>query len=420
MESDAALKALTWRLERQARGTDAQAPPVGFLRLLGTLERRLVEALDTSPGKLSDSPPHIRSAFRVARQALLALRDGAGDPLSAREYNRRLNVLERAARVSLVRSWPLRCYVELTTRCNLRCPICSQSHFLTPERPEMTRADIALLAPALAWMDEVSVFGFGESLMVDFLDNLLDAVPPVAQSILNTNGILLTPERSRMLIEGGLGICRVSLDATDRQTYRLIRGADRLVEVRENIRRLVALRRSMGSQTPEVHLGCVLMRSNVAQLPDYIRQAAEMGVSTVVATYLTVLSEEFRAESLYYSPHLVDEWFPRARRAAREYGLALVLPEPISGKGDAHSAHAECRDPWDFIYFRADGGVAPCCIYGSAIGSWREEPFHALWNGAAYRRLRRTIHTPDQPGPCRACAHACFRDVRRETSHIMI
>jgi Iron-sulfur cluster-binding domain len=47
----------------------------------------------------------------------------------------------------------------------------------------------------------------------------------------------------------------------------------------------------------------------------------------------------------------------------------------------------ECFDPWNYVEFRANGDVAPCC-FRPAIGNVRDANLSEILNGAAVRRLR--------------------------------
>ena len=411
-DSPAASRVLLGLLRRATRRARATGDPghLSDTRALYAVERRVLEALER--GEALDE------SYATLRDALAFLRETAKGP-AMREGNARLNALERVARETVLRSYPVSAYLELTTRCNLRCPICTQSQIDTPERPEMTIEDVERLAPVLQWLRELRLFGFGESLLVDYLDRVLELVPDDTHTSINTNGVPLTRERAEMLVRGGLKEIGISLDATDPETYRAIRGADAFDRVVKNARRLIEIKRAAGAEFPYVSFIFVAMRRNIEQLADYVRLVRDIGGQGIGVTYLNVYFESWRSESLFYHQELAERCFDEAEKAAKETGVDLLLP-PRFSDGGVDAGRLPCAEPWRFVYFRADGDLAPCCAYNKPFGSWRDESFDAVWNNAAYQRLRGVINTDAEPGPCKQCRHVFFRNVRDERTHITL
>src|SRR3712207_112994 len=94
----------------------------------------------------------------------------------------------------------------------------------------------------------------------------------------NTNGTLLTPARSRELIEAGLGWLHVSLDGATAATYEGVRDGSDFALVRRNVLALVATRRRLARENPDLSLVFVAMRRNIGELQDVVRLAGEWGV----------------------------------------------------------------------------------------------------------------------------------------------
>ena len=59
--------------------------------------------------------------------------------------------------------------------------------------------------------------------------------------------------------------------------------------------------------------------------------------------------------------------------------------------------------PWNAAYLLANGDVLACCIPGLKMGNLHEQSMEAIWNGEAYRELRRTVNSDERPSTCRAC-----------------
>jgi MoaA/NifB/PqqE/SkfB family radical SAM enzyme len=269
-------------------------------------------------------------------------------------------------------------------------------------------------------MDDVSIFGYGEALLVDYIPDLLDAIPPHVNSWLVTNGILLTPDRNRMLIEHGLKTLFVSIDAASSETYRFVRGADAYERVVAQVSDLQEQKRALGSATPRLTLTFVAMRRNIDELPAFVRLARRLGIDRVIADYLVVYSEDMREQSLFYDQEHADRVVEEATRMARDEGVDLTAPIRFSAPVERAVRKSRCAEPWEFIYFRADGLVQPCCTNSDAMSRWVGGRFFDYWNSSAYQELRRTLYTERESPWCRGCIHVCYRDIRRESSHLHI
>ena len=393
-------------------------------RAFYALERRVREYLEQKPrwGIDETTPPLERDSFLLVREMfdfLIHRRQDACATDEQRAHNRSLNRLERLAKWPELRSYPLRCYFETTNRCNMRCRMCGQS-FFRGERVDMPREAITQIAPLFHFMDDVSIFGYGEALLVDYIPELLHAIPPHVNSWLVTNGLLLTPERNRMLIEHGLKTLYVSIDATQRETYQFIRGVDAYERVVSQVRDLQEQKRALGSGTPRLTLTFVAMRRNIEELPEFVRLARQLDIDRVIADYLVVYSEDMREQSLFYDQEYSDGVVEEAMRVAREEGVALTAPIRFSEPVERAVRRSQCAEPWEFIYFRADGLVQPCCTNSDAMSRWVGGRFFDYWNSPAYQELRRTLHTDKESPWCRGCIHVCYRDIRRESSHLHI
>ncbi len=389
-------------------------------RVFYALERRVREYLENKPewGLEAGGDGLQRESFLLVRDMLdFLVAHSAGDV--QRGHNRTLNRLEMLAKWPELRSRPLRCYFETTNRCNMRCRMCGQS-FFRGDRVDMPREAIAQLGPLFHFMDDVSIFGYGEALLVDYIPELLDAIPPHANSWLVTNGLLLTPERNRMLIEHGLKTLFISIDAATRGTYQFVRGVDAFDRIVAQVGDLQEQKRALGSETPRLTLTFVAMQRNIAELPEFVRLARRLGVGRVIADYLVVYSRDMQAQSLYYEQERSDQIVEEAVRVAQEEGVDLTPPIRFSSPVERAVRKPRCAEPWEFIYFRADGLVQPCCTNSDGMARWVGAEFFDYWNSPAYQHLRRTLYTAGQSPWCRGCIHVCYRDIRRESAHLHI
>jgi MoaA/NifB/PqqE/SkfB family radical SAM enzyme len=421
-ETDSALRALSWLGRRETRAARSRQSPAILTgrKTIYALERRILEYLNAKKGWGFDdsTPPSIREAFDTLSDALACLIETLPDD-EARFFNKKLNTLEKLAKATRLRSYPIRCYFETTNRCNLRCQMCPQS-LSQGTRSDMPREAVAQLSPLFKWFEEISLFGFGETFLIDYLDELLGAIPPHVSSRVVTNGLMLTPETNRMIVDRGLKTLYISLDATDPQTYQAIRGVDRFERIKENIRDLVAYKEEKGASSPRLSLSFVAMKRNISQLSDFIRMAKGLGIDEVRADYLTVYSEPMREQSLFYDQARSDRAVVEAEATAKEIDVNFVSPTKFVSDEAASGRRRRCFEPWEFVYFRSDGSIQACCTNPDQLGSWTQGAFHDYWNSPGLQEMRRTLETSSQSSRCRDCVHVCIRDIRKEASHIHI
>ncbi|MBN1516976.1 radical SAM protein [Candidatus Sumerlaeota bacterium] len=415
-----------WVLTRMCRRQIDQARAAGDYEALTSgpvvyaLERRILEHLQQKDGwGFNDSTPEaIRSAYAALRDALAFIIANAPDG-AASHFNRTLNNLEKRAKSVELKSYPWRVYFEPTNQCNLRCKMCGQS-FYHGDRSTVPLDAFQRIQPTLKYVQELSLFGFGETLLIDYMKDMLAAVPDYTHSMLITNGILLSPENNRMLVDSGLKRLTISLDAIRPDTYKAIRHVNQWENIVGHIKDMVAYKKAVGADHPHIQMSFVAMRRNIEQLPDFIRLAQELGVSSVSADYMTAYSEEIRDQSLFYSQELSDRYVDEAIRTAEEVGMEFQHMPKFSDPTKKTRAIERCFEPWEFLYYRADGFIMPCCVYNDKTGSWLGKDFHSYWNSLEMRKLRNTIGTEKETEPCKSCFHVYYRDVTQEHSHVHI
>ncbi len=332
------------------------------------------------------------------------------------------------ARSLLVEELPTQLYIEVTNRCNSLCISCplTYNHFLPYEpKRHLSWGDFRRLVDQYARLDRVVLHGIGEPLLNKDLPRFVAHLKERGAEVLfNTNAILLDQKRGDALVAAGLDELRVSLDAATPELYAQLRGVDRLPQVVRNIEAFIT--RHGGREQPKLSLWWVAMQANLQQLPDFVRLAAQLGVSEVYLQRLAYFGggeqigeiTTMKAEQSLYSvleqqqAQLVSD----CEKLAAELGLAFwasgaTTPfESVSAKGP-HPWQG-CMRPWMLMYITANGTAAPCCISPFAIqdyaqlilGNVLESSVAEVWNGAPYQELRSAVLSDaPAPWPCQFC-----------------
>lgn len=329
--------------------------------------------------------------------------------------------MDTARRPAVVPALPRSLYLETTNRCDSECQTCIRT-FRSLEPPaDLTLARVQAIVEQFPILDRVVLHGIGEPLLNrEIFDIVAWLKTRVATVLFNSDAISLTPPRARRLIESGLDEYRVSMDAATAATYRRLRGVAQFDRVVGNVRRLVALGRELGRQTPRVSLWFTASRANVEELPAFVRLAGALGVGEVYVQRLVFNGLGLAVEDNALHGRLrareqarLDE----AERLAGVLGVAvrasgLTTPlQSLTGGGPRPRHWAGCQRPWTLAYVTANGNVLPCCIspwvardYGALVlGNAFSERVGAIWNGERYRKFRTEFESDAPPDPCRGC-----------------
>jgi tungsten cofactor oxidoreducase radical SAM maturase len=250
-------------------------------------------------------------------------------------------------------------YIEPTTVCNLRCKTCIRNIWSDPiEHMSMETFDNLVKGLGTLPRLERAVFtSFGEPLMHP---NLLDMIATVRQFDLavtvGTNGLLLTPEYAAELIRLGVDRVMISIDGGKPETFADVRGAT-LSQVVDHIRGLNEAKSRLRSLLPAVGIEFVALRSNITELDDLVKMAAELNVSRLLVSNVLPYTADMRGERLYsyepVSPFKTTGWALRAD--AWVMWATQELPRMHWG------ATRRCRFVNDHaVAIGWDGGVAPC------------------------------------------------------------
>lgn len=307
-------------------------------------------------------------------------------------------------------------YIEVTTGCNLQCRTCIRNVWsdpialMTPETFTRIVADL----DALPELKRVIFTSFGEPLTHP---RILDMIATMRQRgtavTIGTNGLLLTPEKSRELIRLGVDRLVVSVDGVKPETYADIRGAQ-LATVLDNLRAFNAAKRELGALVPSLGIEFVVLRSTIGELAGLSQLASHLNAARVLVSNVLPYTAEMREQILYghepREPFKAGGWPVRAD-AWVMWGT-LELPRMHWG------AERRCR----FVQDRAmviswDGGVTPCyalshnysyyAIDGApkqvrryVLGNVNTQALAEIWTSENYVRFRsevRAFHFPSCP-----------------------
>jgi len=323
---------------------------------------------------------------------------------------------------------PVCLYLETTNRCNLLCTTCPRTYEELEPPADMSWALFTKIVDQLPNIERAVLHGVGEPMLVRNLPKMVRYLKDRGAYVLfNTNGTVLNERNGRALIEAGLDELRVSLDAASAKSYRAIRGKDYFGRILKNVRAFRNLQEREGKDRPRVSAWLTGLKETIAELPAFVKVAAEIGVKEVYLQRLVFFEADAighaRPDQALYERMNGEEaaHLEEATRLARLHGMTFsasgAASEPgmsLKRQGDGShdgSPWSMCRRPWTVMYFTANGRALPCCIApfsqrgyeNYTLGDATQQSLREIWNGASYRAFREELLSDRPPSACASC-----------------
>jgi MoaA/NifB/PqqE/SkfB family radical SAM enzyme len=170
--------------------------------------------------------------------------------------------------------------IETTSVCNIRCVMCPQAIGIVHRAKHLPEKVIDGMRPALATARYFELHGIGEPLLSPAFWRalaLIRELNPTAMAVVNSNLVVLNDKMLADLAASTLEVLNVSLDASNAETYRKIRGAD-FEAVLKNIGRVLEAR----GPRLKLKVNMTVMKENLAEVPDFVRLAHRLRVDEAI------------------------------------------------------------------------------------------------------------------------------------------
>ena len=318
----------------------------------------------------------------------------------------------------------------LTSRCNLRCEMCSVHEFRSRRYREMSPADVEHVVRQVAPYKTSFFLSGGEPFL---RPDMLDLVGVIKRYNLGvgtvTNGLEVTPERGQRLKAMGLDSLMFSLHGPEEVHDRITGLPGAFRQATANIAAFCK-----GPRPTNVILNFVLSRHNMNSMMEFVEIGRRLGVDRVRIEHLLFMTEhdvstheewcrthlpkdlreDMRASTFLCQSAAVDgfaESLPGLLSEVKERHGDFVYIKPALGSEEirdwytsGYTANRRCIFIWRSLFLDTDGTVIPCQHYmGWRLGNVLHEPLLEIWNSPRYRTFRRMIRRQLLP----ACARCC-------------
>jgi len=273
--------------------------------------------------------------------------------------------------------------VEVTTRCNLPgCVMCPRTAW--PERwqaQDLTWETFEALLPSSKFFTHIHLSGWGEPLLHPRLWDIARALQAQGLKVsLTTNGLGLNEEVQTRVLEH-LDMVAISLDGARAETYAKLRPGGDFRRVTADIAALCSRKRSLGQERPEVVLLFLKMRPNLAELPEFLKLAASLGVDRVNAPNLDFIPVPEMEPLSLFSPGPPDSAMEAVQREAEAEAEALKMPFRNFSLFPKYDLRVCEANPLFNAFVTVSGEVAPCVYLGLPVAG----PFTRRYLNQSYQ-----------------------------------
>ncbi len=199
-------------------------------------------------------------------------------------------------------SHPSRLFVEVTTRCNLKCGMCvKQNNGGGIVEGSMSADTFNALVPAFPHIEALILNGIGESLLhpdlEKFIEKARSLMPKGSWVGFQTNGMLLNGPLALSLVEAGLDRICLSIDSASAESFSLIRRGGDIGGMESAFSALSKAR--AGGRDLQIGIEFVLMKDNVRELPSVLRWAGRRGATFALVTQLLPYHQGLSSQTAY-------------------------------------------------------------------------------------------------------------------------
>ena len=324
------------------------------------------------------------------------------------DANDGLAVLERRGSVAETYGIPLAVLLELTHRCPLQCPYCSNPLELDRAGQELTTAEWKKVLSELAEIGVLQVhFSGGEpTARKDIVELVQHANDVGLYTNLITSAVLLTRERLKELADAGLCHVQISFQGNEPVV------ADRVGGYKGGHSKKLEVAKWTRELDLPLTVNAVMHRQNLHQLPDIIQMAVDLDADRIevanVQYYGWALKNRASLMPTYEQLEETDRLVEEAReRLKGTLTIDYVVPDYYALRPK------KCMGGWgrQFFNISPSGKVLPCHAAESITGldfmSVRSNNSIAwIWqNSEAFNRYRGTGWMKE---PCKSCE---FREI---------
>jgi radical SAM protein with 4Fe4S-binding SPASM domain len=288
----------------------------------------------------------------------------------------------RITKIPILWGKPFSLSIEPTTACNLGCPECPSGlkQFTRPTG----KLDLDLHARMLQQVSRsvfyINYYFQGEPFLhPQFLELIRQAKKHNVYTATSTNAHFIDVEKAKEIVQSGLDRLIISIDGLTQETYENYRVNGQLSKVIEATKLLVAAKKELKSNSPNLIFQFLAVKPNEHEIPAVFSLGKELGV------------DEVRIKTAQLYDYKNGHSLMPENESYSRYKLQADGTYKLKYKTGNH-----CWRMWSGSVLTWDGKVVPCCFDKNAqhvLGSIENADFSTIWKSNTYRSFRKAVLT---------------------------
>ena len=282
-------------------------------------------------------------------------------------------------RVSIAPDEPRSLYIELTNRCNYRCPICP----LTTSKRAKKDMDFSIFKKIIDDMriwnshrTSLALHVFGEPFLYkqifDCFDYIEDSLRECKIYISTNFSVVTRPQIERLFYPRAHNVdIGLWIDAFSAETYGKQRGESHCYQkVMENIDYLIELKQRYASQRPQFHIGMILTRNNQHEEKEFIEYWKERLKGLKGVDIITRVSHDWSGQ--------------------------ISGNEVLLKKRGPFSYRNICTMPFGSMVVFSNGDVGLCCYdvdHQITVGNVTQDYLKDIWSSSEAEAFRESMRS---------------------------
>jgi len=333
------------------------------------------------------------------------------------------NVLRKPLNVN---ETPIHIQLEPTTACNLACRTCPHEEYIKTAR-HLSLDNFKRIYDQIK-PQKITLSGLGEPFSNPRLPEMIRYAKDRGTSINTTSNLtLISKSLAEKIVDSGLDLIKVSIDAAQADTYIKIRDEDHHKSIVDGIVLINEFKKKKNVNHPAIRFNFVVQGANFREMGSLVELADKIGVEAIYFQPLELVGIEDKKDEIVgdmTEASLLTE-LKRAHKRAGELSLNTNLSTML-GNFDAfwkkyvlvgsQKDNRICPLPWFSTYITVDGDVRPCCSFPinpeANMGNILKEDFKDIWNGERYKKFRTAIRSGKRPYKiCQNCVPKTLADI---------
>lgn len=273
--------------------------------------------------------------------------------------------------------------------CTNACPMCWRIMNKITKKGGLEKSELRwkhykkLLSNLPFTVSSIEVVGGGEPLLFPQINSLFKKVKEKnVHASLITNGVLLTPKVSKLLIKLGWNEIRISINAGSKNVYPLVNGAYYFDKVVDNTKKLIDLRK--GKNSPRVGLHFVIQKSNFKDIENFVELSEKLKIDFISLDNLIYDSPKHLKLDKKETKQLEKILNKVKKQTKIENNIDQIIKKIKQGNVKRKKSYFKdryCQIVQSNLDISSEGVSVPCCMaYGEGISkNLKEKDLKTIW-----------------------------------------